>query len=56
MKKRLYVWPDDYLDGEPDRPSMTVVEQDSVDTGLLDKDGNKLTRPKLPIGFVRHGK
>lgn len=42
----------DMLRETPHLGGSTVMEPEPVDTGLLDKDGNKIWRVMSPIGFV----
>jgi hypothetical protein len=41
-----------WRDEEPMLEGKTVHEQTPVDTGLRDKDGNRIYRVMSPIGFV----
>jgi hypothetical protein len=42
----------DWRDDTPLLEGKTVYEREPGDTGLLDKDGNKIWRVMSPIGFV----
>jgi hypothetical protein len=42
----------DALRETPHLEGRTVLEPEPVDTGLVDKDGNRIWRVMSPIGFV----
>jgi hypothetical protein len=52
-RTRSYVADDCAWDEKVAPKAMEVIEGDAmVNTGLLDQDGNRLYRQKLPIGFT----
>lgn len=43
----------DWLDDRPMLPAIVTHDDPVEESGLVDKDGNKLVRRRDPVGFVR---
>jgi len=52
---KAYVADDCAFEARQASPTVVIIEADDklTDTGLLDANGNRLCRPKTPVGFVR---
>ena len=55
MANKAYIADDCAFEERQASPTVVIIEVDDklTDTGLLDASGNKLCRPKTPVGFVR---